>query len=685
MRVLYVLFSFCLLVGKVAPLYAQKDSLVYTYKQSPNTNKEALPTKNLLAKLAQAENSRNWKDAAKLAYEIGIDYDHQTNYSLALQYFLKSLQIAQTIQDTKRVAASLNSIGIVYQNQQDYNKALAYFEQSLAIKKSINDRVGTSTTLNNMAIIYRNRNQYGKALETYQASLVIRQEVQDKRLIAATLNNIATLYEVQKNYELALEYYQKSITLKEEIADKQGLVHSFNGLASIYYDKKDYQKSVVFGEKAFQLGVETASIKEIRSTAQILYKSYKANKQYDKALLYHEHYKQLNDSIFSVEKTKAFARLEEKQLIEKHGKEMEIAQKEAESDRFRNLTQQEINQRRTEHFQNISQKMRLERNRLKAENKTKELEVQKQKEEKAFQKIISYLILFAFSGASMATFIIFRSKRKEQKTNKALNNTLKLVNEQKKAITDSINYAKRIQMAILPSEEVFTQILPESFVFFQPRNIVSGDFYYLEQKENKIILAAIDCTGHGVPGALMSMMGKEILSKIIQDKNILQANLILDELHKGIRTALKQAHNENRDGMDLALVVIDTQTRQMEFSGAKNPLIFIQNGKLQHIKGDRKAIGGDQREQERVFTQQLITLPANEGTTAYLFSDGFQDQFGGENDKKISIGRMKTLFTEIHALPMQTQKEAVKKYFDDWINAGTSKQMDDILVIGFRL
>ncbi len=265
----------------------------------------------------------------------------------------------------------------------------------------------------------------------------------------------------------------------------------------------------------------------------------------------------------------------------------------------------------------------------------------------------------------------------------------------------SITYAQRIQKAILPPLEDISNVLPESFVLFMPRDVVSGDFYWFttvadenangSESGEKIILVAADCTGHGVPGAFMSMIGNDLLDTIIHDKKIHEADKILNELHKGVRKALKQEDNKMRDGMDIVLVVIDKVQKTMEFAGAKNPLIYLQNGEIFQIKGDKMPIGGEQKEQDRYFTKHTISLSMNEQspeqsqTTFYLFSDGFQDQFGGQENKKFMVTRFRELLLSIHQEDMAKQKETLQSTIEAWMAAGNEKQIDDILVIGVRI
>ncbi len=246
-------------------------------------------------------------------------------------------------------------------------------------------------------------------------------------------------------------------------------------------------------------------------------------------------------------------------------------------------------------------------------------------------------------------------------------------------ITSSINYAQRIQQSILPEPKTVAALLPDSFVFFKPKDIVSGDFYWIEEKDDKIFVAAIDCTGHGIPGAFMSLIGNEMLNEIVMLQDIFSPDLILKTLHEKIRKSLRQAENDNRDGMDIAICVLHRQDRSISYAGAMNPLLYIQNGEVQLIKADKNSAGGIQREPERFFTKH--TIQAHDTPTyCYIFSDGYQDQFGG--GRKYGLPRMKELFATLHQLPMPEQQENIINEWENW--RGTENQIDDILVIGFK-
>jgi len=257
---------------------------------------------------------------------------------------------------------------------------------------------------------------------------------------------------------------------------------------------------------------------------------------------------------------------------------------------------------------------------------------------------------------------------------------------QNEAICSSINYAQRIQSAMLPLESDIHELLDEVFILFKPRDIVSGDFYWIKQVNQYIVLVAADCTGHGVPGALMSMLGISHLNEIVHRREITQANQILDELRNRIKFALRQQGqpDEAKDGIEMALCVLDTNNMTMQYSGANSPLYLIrsENGvpELKVLEADRMPIGF-YHGKDRTFTNHDIRLET--GDTFYLFSDGFVDQKGGKEKKKFLSKNFKKLLLEIHQEPIREQKDILEKTLSNWM--GHSSQIDDIMVIGVRV
>jgi serine phosphatase RsbU (regulator of sigma subunit) len=260
----------------------------------------------------------------------------------------------------------------------------------------------------------------------------------------------------------------------------------------------------------------------------------------------------------------------------------------------------------------------------------------------------------------------------------------KIIEKKNEDITASINYAFRIQDSMLPDEDKIQRILPELFILFKPRDIVSGDFYWFGEKDGKIIISAIDCTGHGVPGAFMSMIGDSHLNHIINMDGITSPDTILNKLHLRVRNSLKQAETLNRDGMDMAICTIDPYRKIMDCAGAKNPIIYIQDGVLTQIKGDKMPIGGEQREDQRIFTKHTVKL--DRPTTVYMYTDGYQDQFGGPDNRKFMVTKLRELLFQIHEKPFTEQRQVLDETFENWKHIPKEReQTDDTLVIGFKI
>ncbi|MCF8276098.1 MAG: SpoIIE family protein phosphatase [Flavobacteriales bacterium] len=269
-----------------------------------------------------------------------------------------------------------------------------------------------------------------------------------------------------------------------------------------------------------------------------------------------------------------------------------------------------------------------------------------------------------------------------------ISNALTLLNEKNEDLLSSIHYARLIQEAILPSEDRFHSALPESFVFHRPRDIVSGDFYWLQEYDDKILIAAVDCTGHGVPGAFMSIIGNNALNAAVREEGLTTPALILDSLNRGVSSTLRHQKDEDhqgtagiKDGMDIALISIDYKNKQIQYSGAYNPLYIIRDGKLLETKGDKFPIGLALDDGLRLFTNHTFDLI--EGDMVYIFSDGYPDQFGGPIGKKFKYDNFRSLLFDIHELSPRKQLKFVEQRFNEW--KGDLVQLDDVLLIGMRL
>lgn len=312
--------------------------------------------------------------------------------------------------------------------------------------------------------------------------------------------------------------------------------------------------------------------------------------------------------------------------------------------------------------------------------------------------VLSYRFSYAFNRSQQLADTLNKynkslesvvSERTEalQVANNELNTQKEALERKSSEITSSINYAQRIQSAVSPSEEKINTILKKENIFIlnKPKAIVSGDFYFVEEVDNKIVIAVVDCTGHGVPGAFMSLIGRQQLADIVLKQKVLSPNKILDELRVGVFDILNQEVSGNKDGMDIAVCVVDKQTKLVEFAGAKNPLVYVQDGRVNLIKGDRTSIGGSYDDgKDKEYT--LHTVDASwKDTTLYLYSDGYQDQFGGVKKQKFLAKRFRRLLESVASLPMVEQEKYLTSEIEEWMQVGKEPQTDDMLVIGVKI
>ena len=298
-----------------------------------------------------------------------------------------------------------------------------------------------------------------------------------------------------------------------------------------------------------------------------------------------------------------------------------------------------------------------------------------------------YILAAILSTALIFGFISYRTNsiKKENKIleNKVSERTKELA-EKNRDITSSIEYAKRIQEAILPSKDLIFSKLKNAFILYKPKDIVSGDFYWFGERGNYKIIAVVDCTGHGVPGAFMSMIGHNLLNQIVAEKGFSEPGKILEELHKGVQAALKQGHNDvdTNDGMDVALMALNTETRECLWAGAFRSLVIISDeGEIEKIEGNKYPVGGAQLDSERIFTTHTRHLKKND--CIYMSTDGYADQFGGPKGKKYMVRQFHDNLLSVHQYSVTEQQKELEKQFNDW--KGNFEQVDDVLVIGIKV
>jgi serine phosphatase RsbU (regulator of sigma subunit)/tetratricopeptide (TPR) repeat protein len=654
--------------------------LLSQLKNNSGTNKVNIL--NQLAEIlanAQPVKARNYAQEAlelaqDLAYEegqadalknVGVIYQLQGNQSQALQYFLNALRIYEKRQNQLGIAKTLNNVGIIYQQQKKYEKARQYYERVLKIDEQTRDLKGQASTLNNLGDIFYQQDQFSQALAYYEKSLQIRRQMRDEAGIAVSLKNIGLVYYVQNDFGAALRYLFTSLAIDTKLGNPTSISSTDINIANTYLKIEKIDSALYYANKGYESAGNIGLERERAEACLILADIHSSQKNYEKAFEFQVEYQIIQDLAFSETNTKKIEALQTSYELEKKQTEVDLA-----------------------HQRNRNQLIII------------------------YASSLGLLLLFSLA------YVLYRANAQKKLANELLQLQNAEINQQKEEITaqrdlieeqlkeigqknleiteknlnieSSIQYALTIQQAILPEQSLIDEILPTNFIFYRPRDVVSGDFYWFYHlpAENggkgKAIISAIDCTGHGVPGALMSMIGDSLLNQIVMDKNISEAHLILNELHKGVREALSQRATHNRDGMDMALCVIDLDKKTIQFAGAKNPLVYLQNNELKEIKAEVYSIGGwDEGEQsERVFSSQTVSF-AHQATTFYMYSDGYQDQFGGPKTKKFMRSKLKELFLQIHHEPMVYQEQILAENFEAW--KGSNFQVDDVLVIGIRV
>jgi len=472
---------------------------------------------------------------------------------------------------------------------------------------------------NKLGYLYWETNNADLAIESFNQSVTFNQNISNKNALKTLYSNLGMIYSDMGNYETSLLNFRKSLKISESLNNKTDVASSLVNIAVTLSIINRTDEAISNLEKALQIAKEIKDMKLLRSCYGMLHENYQKLGNTEKSFEYFNLYASFDKEIQKIENEKKEVETKEKiSKISQEKQQVEEAKKQTE----KVLKETEENLEIVEEL-NRQKQMELELKELTVKEQQAQLKAQKM----VLMSIIGFAILLL-----IIAFIIFRSYKQKKLANLKLERAFKQINKQNEDINKSINYAQRIQDAMLPPSGSLKKFLPESFIFFKPRNVVSGDFYFFsetksgfkkgtslvhseEQIKLKIekgeiddfIISAVDCTGHGVPGAFMSLIGYNLISEILS-RDIIEVDQILNELHKGVRNALKQEQTENKDGMDLAFCRVRLKDNELDFSGAKNPLIYIQNNELKQIKGDRFAIGGAQKEEERIFTKHTVKI-----------------------------------------------------------------------------
>lgn len=568
---------------------------------------------------------------------IAMIYHNQGRVSKALEYNSRSLRISEEINDKGGIANSLNNIGGIYDEQGDFEKALDHYRKCLKLREDLNDTRGIATTLSNMGFIYLSLGDTLAALNNCNKMLSIHEKNKNQGGVAYALNNLGFIYLNQGKLDTAFTLYSNSLKIREEIGDKQGLAYSYNNIASIYSKQKKYDKAIELSILSLTLSRELGFPVIMREAALSLKNAYQKTNQPAKAIEMYELYIQMRDSVSNTETKKAALKTQLKYDFDK---------KEA----------------------------------ILVEQQNQERVLANEKAQK--QKIIIWSGFIGLLIVVLFLVFVFNRLQITRRQKKIIQEQKYVVELHQKEITDSINYAKRIQYALLASEDLLNSHLPEHFVLFKPKDIVSGDFYWGTPVEDGFILVTADCTGHGVPGAFMSLLNISKLNQIVNEKKIIRPDIILNHVREEIIHALNPPGSTeiSKDGMDAVVCKLNLKKRSLQFASANNSFYLIRNNTLLTCKADKMPVGKG-HDDSIAFTFNEIKL--QKGDLLYIFTDGLADQFGGPAGKKFKYKQLENLLLNFHQEQMTVQKQEIDSAFEKW--KGNLEQVDDVCLIGIKI
>jgi serine phosphatase RsbU (regulator of sigma subunit) len=566
------------------------------------------------------------------------------NLPLSLDYLLKASAVFEKTGNKAGEGRSMIAIGNVYFSQHQYPQAALTFEKVLHIRESLGDSSGVADCCNNLGASYKHTSQFDMAFGYYNRALRIYQSTHNMGGVSFIYSNLSSCYMDMGKAAEALDYGLKGLHIDEEMQSKNDIAISCQNIAEAYQNLHQYDKALEYGMRSLTMCKELKDAEGIELGYGELSSIYAAKKDFEKAYANFVLYSQMKDSLFNSESSKQIAGMNAK--YENGKKEQAIL----------------------------------------LLNKDKELSDSRDKK----KNILIYAALAGLALMAGLVTLIFRSNKHKQRANRLLSMQKEeiarqkdMVEEKNKEVTDSIRYAKRIQEAILPGMDLVHSLASDSFVLFKPKDIVSGDFYWFEKSGPWLLFAVADCTGHGVPGAFMSIVGSNLLNQCVNEKGMTNPALILDDLNIGLSRTLHQNYSESgvKDGMDIALCAVNTNTLQMAYAGAYNPLWIVSVGAMQELKADKFPVGAFIGEELKKFHATEVQL--KKGDCLYLFSDGYADQFGGTKGKKFKYKPLQELVLSMAGMPMQEQEYKLQSTLETWKMG--FEQTDDVCVIGIRV
>ncbi len=583
-----------------------------------------------------------------LYLDLGRVYFLRYDYAKAADLYIKALRIFEANRQDAYACETLSQLGETYITMKNLSKGIEYLEQGIEVCSRLEDISNLASMENTLAVAYSDNGQHEEAIEHYRKAYELCEQMNYAPGMYYTLSNMGYEYYLLKQYQEALAHFNRALEIVEQ-NDLHGMEASaLVNMSYVYFDKGNYAEALELQKKSLALAQETGRKFIEQECYEAISRTYEKMGQAALAL---EYYK------------KAVALKDELQLAEQQETANQIA------------ARYEL------------EKAEMEKQRAQQELAIKELRVQRQR----------YAVLLFAAMALLAlvmAFFIWRQAEQRRKVNEELTKLNSILKEQKEEIEvqneqlatthnkilESIRYAQRIQAALFPSLHQFKTLFPESAIFWRPKDIVSGDFYWCAQKDGLTYLAVSDCTGHGVPGGFMTVMGINFLNQILHEDNVMDPAEILTQLDRRITTTLQQHDPEVKDGMDIALLMINPAEGTLTVSLAKQRMHILSDDGYEELPASKYSIGAGGLYGEKEFTNRIVQL--RPGQIFYLHTDGYIDQFDKGNRKKFKIRQFRELIRQIYTLPFEEQERILAERFDEW--RGGQAQTDDVLVVAFR-
>jgi tetratricopeptide (TPR) repeat protein len=586
----------------------------------------------------------------------GIVQRMKGDYRTALESFQQCIKIYLSMEDTTSLAAMYNNVGIIYQYLENPKKALRYHKKGLEYYSKSQDQLGIANSMANMGICYNNLKDYKNAEKYYLKTLEINEEMHDTASMVNSYVNMGSMYQRMGHLEKTINCYETALKIADPETDAYNYSSVLTDLGSIRLQQNKIEEGISYCKEAYDQATEKKWIDILKLGCDCLYRGYKLSGNSDLSMKYLEQFIIYKDST--------------------HNQELnsDIAMKEADFEYSLRYSRDSIENAQEKKLKN-------------AELAKADAELEK----KNFQQYMMYggLLLVLIFAAFMYNRFRVTQKQKNiiEEKEKETHLQKQIIEEKQKEIIDSINYAQRLQQAILTPESEIQKYFPEGFLYYKPKDIVAGDFYFFEVTDENIFYAAADCTGHGVPGAMMSIVCSNALSRCVKEFKLKDPGKILDKTRELVLETFEKSQNDVKDGMDISLVALAYRAKNeiesgieitnIKWSGANNPLWYIENGIMKEISADKQPIG--KSHELKPFNTQNLPLSLS---NLFLFTDGYADQFGGPKGKKFKYSNLKKLLSETSGEKSKAINNKLETVFSEW--KGDLEQVDDICIIGIK-